>query len=337
LETCRDQYVEDEQRLPTERELYDYLKDLGYLYQKDPDLHFQAAIGAESIEQIGSLEDYDFIDDSETNHDPEEKITAIDLSNLAKIRSLDLDEREWGVVKLRYGLSGTVDEPSTGEQMTLEEVGVTFNLTRERIRQIEARALSKLRNTDSSTINSYFRELNDQELDGFTLMSMKKQLFTDNLRIFRSMNSLRSKGALLTSEELALLSSGQKAHYLTTLDHEVRKIRIGFSEEGLRINQTLKEILSDWGGYSRDLSEILQTYLSSIDVSSLAAYNKYARLLGDEVESSIDIIMLDISGYPLRQDPYSLTSEKPTKRERLVDYWIPRLLEQIHQQMESNS
>ena len=49
-----------------------------------------------------------------------------------------LDPREREVLRLRYGLD-------RGEPRTLEEVGVEFGLTRERIRQIEARAMSKLR------------------------------------------------------------------------------------------------------------------------------------------------------------------------------------------------
>ena len=49
-----------------------------------------------------------------------------------------LDERERSVIRLRYGLD-------RGEPRTLDEVGTHFNLTRERIRQIESRAMSKLR------------------------------------------------------------------------------------------------------------------------------------------------------------------------------------------------
>jgi RNA polymerase sigma factor (sigma-70 family) len=49
-----------------------------------------------------------------------------------------LDEREREILRLRFGLD-------RGEPRTLDEVGERFNLTRERIRQIEARALSKLR------------------------------------------------------------------------------------------------------------------------------------------------------------------------------------------------
>ena len=54
-------------------------------------------------------------------------------------------ERE--ILKLRFGLD-------RGEPRTLEEVGEHFNLTRERIRQIEARAMSKLRHPANAGILS---------------------------------------------------------------------------------------------------------------------------------------------------------------------------------------
>ena len=53
----------------------------------------------------------------------------------------NLDEREQEILRLRYGLGE--DEPRT-----LEEVGEHFHLTRERIRQIESRAMAKLRRTE---------------------------------------------------------------------------------------------------------------------------------------------------------------------------------------------
>jgi RNA polymerase sigma factor (sigma-70 family) len=53
-----------------------------------------------------------------------------------------LDDREKEILCLRYGLD-------RGEPRTLEEVGEQFELTRERIRQIEARAMSKLRHPSS--------------------------------------------------------------------------------------------------------------------------------------------------------------------------------------------
>lgn len=50
----------------------------------------------------------------------------------------ELTEREAGVMRLRFGLNG-------GQEMTLEDIGAAYNVTRERIRQIEAKALRKLR------------------------------------------------------------------------------------------------------------------------------------------------------------------------------------------------
>jgi RNA polymerase sigma factor (sigma-70 family) len=54
-----------------------------------------------------------------------------------------LDDREREIIRLRFGLD-------RGEPRTLEEVGACFDLTRERIRQIEARAMSKLRHPSVS-------------------------------------------------------------------------------------------------------------------------------------------------------------------------------------------
>src|SRR5918999_785542 len=75
------------------------------------------------------------------------------LSRLKKARvNLELQlgrrptvaEREREILRLRFGLD-------RGEPRTLEEVGESFNLTRERIRQIEARAMSKLRHPTTDT------------------------------------------------------------------------------------------------------------------------------------------------------------------------------------------
>ena len=67
---------------------------------------------------------------------------------IAEILS-SLSEREQKVVKLRFGIGG-------GRPHTLEEVGAEFSVTRERIRQIEAKALSKLRkHKDTKKLHEY--------------------------------------------------------------------------------------------------------------------------------------------------------------------------------------
>jgi RNA polymerase primary sigma factor len=79
----------------------------------------------------------DFIMDAQANS-PED--VAIDASLKREINKLllILSERERKVLELRFGLNH-------GQTHTLEQVGQYFGLTRERIRQIEAKALQKLR------------------------------------------------------------------------------------------------------------------------------------------------------------------------------------------------
>ena len=68
----------------------------------------------------------------------------------------NLSQKERDVLILRYGLD------SSGQKRTLEEVSNYFNVSRERIRQIESRALSKLKKfakqkSMSSDLKSYFK------------------------------------------------------------------------------------------------------------------------------------------------------------------------------------
>lgn len=97
--------------------------------------------------QIGSLEDDDtyigdFIED--TSVDKPEEIAARMILKEELEKVLDtLKPKEAAVLKMRYGL---ID----GNAKTLEEVGNFFNVTRERIRQIEAKALRKLRHPSRS-------------------------------------------------------------------------------------------------------------------------------------------------------------------------------------------
>jgi RNA polymerase primary sigma factor len=89
---------------------------------------------------IGSNEDSylsDFIEDVDTLS-PEEAITMESMrENLRNILST-LSPREELVLRMRFGID-------TSSNLTLEEVGDNFAVTRERIRQIEAKALKKLK------------------------------------------------------------------------------------------------------------------------------------------------------------------------------------------------
>lgn len=90
----------------------------------------------------GDSEFYDFVED-ENAKNPSETVVQTMLKEqlLAVIETLT--PREQKVIRLRYGLDDA-------HPRTLEEVGKEFNVTRERIRQIEAKALKKLRNPSRS-------------------------------------------------------------------------------------------------------------------------------------------------------------------------------------------
>lgn len=92
----------------------------------------------------------DFIEDEDTVT-PEEAATGQLLKEHVKDMLSALTEREQKILKLRFGLED-------GKSHTLEEVGQEFSVTRERIRQIEAKALAKLRkHKDSKKLHDYIK------------------------------------------------------------------------------------------------------------------------------------------------------------------------------------
>ena len=93
----------------------------------------ETPIGEEDDSNLG-----DFVADNNVVT-PEGNVESVMLREHIDALLGDLKERERQVIVLRFGLED-------GHPRTLEEVGKEFNVTRERIRQIEAKALRKLRN-----------------------------------------------------------------------------------------------------------------------------------------------------------------------------------------------
>jgi RNA polymerase primary sigma factor len=75
---------------------------------------------------------------------PSDAVISVNLKEYTSQVLRTLTPREERVIKMRFGLED-------GSEHTLEEVGQSFQVTRERIRQIEARAMSKLRHPSSDT------------------------------------------------------------------------------------------------------------------------------------------------------------------------------------------
>ena len=136
------QLTQELNREPTDEEI---AKKLGitvdkvrevYKISQDP-VSLETPIGEEDDSHLG-----DFIKDERTMG-PEEYATVEMLKEELKGVLATLTEREEKVLRLRFGLDD-------GQCRTLEEVGQIFGVTRERIRQIEAKALRKLRHPSRS-------------------------------------------------------------------------------------------------------------------------------------------------------------------------------------------
>ena len=136
------QLTQELNREPTDEEI---AKKLGitidkvrevYKISQDP-VSLETPIGEEEDSHLG-----DFLKDERTMS-PEEYATTELLKEELSSVLLTLTDREEKVLRLRFGLDD-------GQCRTLEEVGQIFGVTRERIRQIEAKALRKLRHPSRS-------------------------------------------------------------------------------------------------------------------------------------------------------------------------------------------
>ncbi len=106
---------------------------------KEP-ISLEIPVGEEEDSHLG-----DFIEDKKVIN-PSEAVSSIHLAKQVRKVLVTLTEREEKVLRMRFGIGEENDH-------TLEEVGQDFNVTRERIRQIESKALRKLRHP------SRFKEL----------------------------------------------------------------------------------------------------------------------------------------------------------------------------------
>lgn len=125
-------------RIPSDEELAKYMGiDLEYAKKLQDNRKeissLDVSIGEDEEATIGEL-----VADT-TNLTPEESMDLQVQEEMLNGILSTLEDRESEVIKHRYGIGGN-------EPKTLEEVGHLFNLTKERIRQIEAKALRKLRN-----------------------------------------------------------------------------------------------------------------------------------------------------------------------------------------------
>jgi len=128
------------QRLGREPQIEEIAAEVGITVEKVEEIYRISQDTTSLATPVGDDEDSflgDFIEDT-TQPSPYEETSKELLRESIEEVLESLDEREAKVLSLRFGLMGETPK-------TLEEVGKIFNVTRERIRQIEAKALRKLR------------------------------------------------------------------------------------------------------------------------------------------------------------------------------------------------
>lgn len=133
------------QRLQREPTLAEIARELGETPRKVQE-YFSLAADTTSLDQpTRDDSDTTFADNlaSPDSGDPSDGIAVTDLRDAVRAILRELPEREQEVMRMRFGLDGE-------EGATLEEVGQAFNITRERVRQIEVRTLFRLRHVATS-------------------------------------------------------------------------------------------------------------------------------------------------------------------------------------------
>ena len=143
----------DLNREPTTEEIANELhmdpEKVDYVMRIKQDIaSLDASVGRDGDDEDSVLGD--FVEDEERISPEDSAANQILKEQLSEIIST-LTDREQKIIRLRFGIGG-------GRPHTLEEVGAEFDVTRERIRQIEAKALSKLRkNKDTKKLHEYLR------------------------------------------------------------------------------------------------------------------------------------------------------------------------------------
>ena len=192
------EFIEKEGRIPTTEELAEIM-DISL--EKMEDIQLNRQTPASLYAPVGEEEDsclQDFIEDKSALQ-PE---TNAEKSNIAKILNEIVDsltEKEAAVIRMRFGLDNGIPK-------TLEQVGKYFGVTRERIRQIESKALIKLRRnarikslsiygTDGKTYDSFLPNVKNNTSEGKEFMECKSDL--------EYLSKLDS--SIISSEELEII------------------------------------------------------------------------------------------------------------------------------------
>ena len=246
---------------------------------QDP-VSLETPIGEEEDSHLG-----DFVPDA-SSMTPEEYATNEILKEEIRAVLETLQEREQEVLELRFGL---VD----GTSHTLEEVGKRFNVTRERIRQIEAKALRKLSypsrakklkdyidfyTTNKRALEVPFTTYDKKEglnfIPNSTNWSVKKDkveekekpvAYAKKIPISAAKNELNTNSTkdpiLVASQPIPQKDTNHKKPSLTKREYEIIELRFGLKDRNVR---TIKETASLINLNNSYLSQLIKSILQKL-------------------------------------------------------------------------
>ncbi len=232
-----DEEVAKEMNIPVQRlyEIYSFMKETASL---------ETPVGEKEDTCLG-----DFIPD-EKNVSPEDSIINEMLKNDLNQMLGTLTEREEKVIRLRFGLDD-------GKPKTLEEVGQLFGVTRERIRQIEAKTLRKLRHPSRS-----------RKLKGYLIDSLpnqdkyKKNKVVETSNKYKALAKIEEQNFMVQldtqhehieqEEKAQFWWKTEKVTHDTAQERKVPKKEISTSAEQENIN---KDAVSATNGVQKEMKD----------------------------------------------------------------------------------
>ena len=352
IEGFRDQCLGEQDRLPTNDELYDYLYEYGYLYKKGARQQFERALAAEDVILAGTLENYTVTEETENYRDVQAHLERAELEKrLENIHDGISDRRARHIIKLHYGLGGDSDV------LSFREIGEQMGLSSNRISQIEERAMAELRHTyrDNDPLWGWLDGVwSDAQLDLYahnTINRRKREPSLEfprqniqNIKIYREhFQEMFLNGNLLNKSEVAQLSPIVRNVYYDELSIETRKHEIGYYPEASSMYAILANITSHEAAVDENdpLSKSQQHEFWSAHFVSMLP--RFFREKGMHDMSSRILYLRKLSRAIQKQEP-AMTREMSdilgtgirNARQRInhiLLHWLPKLISEVDQEM----
>lgn len=282
------------------------------------------------VTEDGDTELEHFIPASDTNIEDEIVDSSLQIEVRNLLNECDLDSREIDILMLRYGFNNRTP-------MTLDAVGKKYGLTRERVRQIESRALKKLRNAKHIKELAVYTQNPDESLDNIETFRKEYYKVGNKYKSFKANNKKNNEGIKTPTkpksiyEQFKDYSKEEVDEMLSKLnDDEKRLIEIRYGEES--INSNSKKFNTEGRKKYTTLLAKMKRILESKKII-YDYFSEYSKLQIDEMLGKLTIEERNLIN--LKFSAQELTQREKNK------FWnrlVPKMKKQLMQiELSSNS